>query len=144
MADIQSTLVPLELSEDGVTWKTVVCLEGYNIPVSTATTETETFCGKSVGLGAKTFNPTGNAVCKADNSTNEVTYKEMLDWQLNNTLIYFRSAYPSGGSVSAPVFLAGQCYVTETDLIFQTSDAVKFSFTLLGTGTLDNTHPFTA
>lgn len=142
MADIQSTLVPLELSEDGVTFKTLVCLEGYNIPVSTSTTETETFCGKSVGLGSQSFNPTGTGVCKPDKSTSEITYDDMLNWQLNKTLIYFRSAYPSGGSVGAPIFLAGQCYVTETDLIFQTSEVVKFSFTLFGTGTLDNTHPF--
>ena len=144
MADIQSTLVPLELSEDGVTWKTLVCLEGYNIPVETATTESETFCGKSVGLGAKTFNPTGNAVCKADPSTSQVTYKEMLAWQMANTEIYFRSAYPGGGSVGAPIALYGRCYVTQTELIFATNEVVKFSFTMLGTGTLDNTYPFSA
>lgn len=141
MADIQSTLVPLEISEDGNTWKTLVCLEGYNVPVSTSTTETETFCGKSVGLGAKTFNPTGNAVHNPAKTTDEVTYDDMLNWQLNDTLIYFRSAYPGGGSVGAPIYLKGTCYVTETDLIFATNDVVKFSFTLFGTGTLDNTYP---
>jgi hypothetical protein len=141
MATLQSTTIPLELSDDGTTWRTLVCLKQYNMPLSKAVNSTETFCGVEVGLGAGTFNPTGTAVCKTDNSTSEWTYKELLIRWNAETSIWFRCTSPSGGSVNGAFFLKGQCKVTDLDLIFATGQTVEFSFTLTGEGTLNIAYP---
>lgn len=142
MQSIQGELAPLYLSSDsGVTWKALVCLETYNVPLATTVNESETNCGVAVGLGAIKFTPSGSAVCEAAPLTSQVTYKDMYQWQVNKTLLMFKSEYPgSGGQYGANLALSGTCYVTATDVTLQTGQVIKFTFTLTGTG-LINTNP---
>lgn len=142
MTTIQGELAPLFLSADGgVTWKTLACLETYNVPLATTVNETETNCGVAVGLGAIKFTPSGSAVCEASPLTNQVTYHDMVNWQVNKTSLMFKSEYPgSGGTYGVNVALSGSCLVTATDVTLQTGQVIKFTFTLTGTG-LVNTNP---
>ena len=139
MATLQSTAIPLELSDDNNTWRTLVCLTQYNMPLSKAVNSTETFCGIEVGLGSTTFNPTGTAVCKTDPDTDEWTFKELLTRFAAETSIYFRCTSPAAGSVGGPFYLSGSCKVTALDLQFQTGQTVQFTWTLTGEGALDIT-----
>lgn len=141
MATIQSNLVPIQLRVKGSsTWLDLVCLTSYNIPVETATNNTETFCGTAVGLGAISFNPTGTAVAETVPTGTQVTYDQIIAWQMQQTLLEFRSLYEtSGGSAGNHFYLSGDCYVTSTNLQFQTAQAVQFDWTLTGSGTLDYT-----
>jgi hypothetical protein len=141
MADIQSVNYPIQLSTDGgTTYRSLVCLENYDIPVERSITETETFCGKSVGLGSLSFNPSGSAVCKNAPDSDEITYKEMVAAEVDGTLVKFKISAPASGTEAGDDFyLAGDCYVTSTTLQFATNELVKFSWTLTGTGTLDVT-----
>lgn len=142
MTTIQGELAPLYLSSDtGVTWKTLVCLETYDVPLQTTVNQTETNCGVAVGLGAIKFDPKGSAVCEAAPTNSQVTYKDMVQWQTAKTLLMFKTEYPySGGQYGVNVALSGTCFVTATDLTAQTGQVLKFSFTLTGTGTV-NTNP---
>lgn len=141
MNSIQGELAPLYISSDGgITWKTLVCLETYDVPLQTTVNQTETNCGVAVGLGAIKFNPKGSAVCEASPLTSQVTYKDMLGWQVNKTLVMFKSEYPgSGGQYGQNFALSGTCYVTDTDVTLQTGQVIKFTFTLTGTGTVNTT-----
>lgn len=146
MSDIQASGIPIKLSADnGVTWKTLVCLKNYNIPITRSTNESETFCGKSVGLGALSFNPQGNAVVDTVPDSDEVTLNQMLSWLLAKTELLFRSAFPvssgSLGSIGDEFFVKGSCYVVSTNLVFQTNDVVNFDFELRGFGELDIANP---
>lgn len=142
MNSIQGELAPIMVSSDGgITWKTIVCLETANIPLATTVNEVETNCGVGVGLGAIKFNPAGSAVCEATPTSAQVTYKDMVQWQVNKTLIMFKVEYPgSGGTYGQNLALSGTCYVTATDVTTQTGQLIKFTFTLTGTGTV-NTNP---
>lgn len=141
MNSVQGELAPLYLSSDGgVTWKTLICLETYNVPLATTVNETETNCGLAVGLGVIKFTPSGSAVMDTQPSASQVTYEDMLKWQVNKTVIMFKSEYPfSGPGYGANVSLSGTCYVTATDITLQVSQVIKFTFTLTGTGTVNTT-----
>ncbi len=139
MVQLQSSSLPIELSTDNSNWLTIVCLTDYQIPVDTAINEVDTFCGKAVGRAPATFNPSGNAIAEMEPTSNQVTYAQMLNWQLNDTLLYFRVQYPgSGGSIGSDIYLRGQCTVTNTTLTLTVGSAVAFSWTLTGQGLLDN------
>lgn len=143
MQTIQSSLLPIQLRVKGTTpWLTLVCLENYNVPVATTVTETDTFCGNAVGLGVKKFTPAGSAVCEQFPTSDQVTYDTLLNWQMNNTLLEFRVEFPSsGGSIGVMVFLQGDCFVTSTEFQAAINDVIKFTYTLTGSGVLDNTAP---
>jgi hypothetical protein len=142
MADIQAS-IPIQLSSDNVTYKNLVCLKNYNVPITTSTNESETFCGKSVGVGAISFDPQGNAVVSTNPSGSELSLNQLLTWQVNKTAIYFKTAYPlssgSSGSLGKDFYIQGQCYVTNINVIFTTNDVVNFDFTLKGFGDIDIT-----
>ena len=142
MTTVQGELAPLYLSSDGgVTWKTLVCLETYKVPLATTVNESETNCGVAVGLGAIKFKPTGTAVMEAAPSAGMVTYEDMVKWQTQKTLLMFKTEYPgSGAQYGQNIALSGTCYVTDTTGTFQTGQVIKFDFTLNGTG-LVNTNP---
>lgn len=142
MNSIQGELAPIQLSSDGgLTWKPLVCLETSNVPLATTVNEVETNCGVAVGLGAIKFNPAGSAVAEASPTAQQVTYKDLLGWQVNKTLIMFKVEYPgSGGQYGANFALSGTCYVTSTDLTAETGKVITFTYTLTGTGVV-NTNP---
>jgi len=140
MTTIQGELAPIWLSADGGnTFKLLVCLETYDVGLSTTVNQTETNCGIATGLGAIKFIPKGSAVLEANPGEDEVTYKDMLDWQLNKTLLRFKTEYPGSGSqYGQNIALSGDCYVTDTGGTFQVGQVIKFSFTLTGNGTVSN------
>jgi hypothetical protein len=141
MNSIQGELAPLYISSDGgITWKTLVCLETYDVGLDTTVNQEETNCGVAVGLGAIKFAPTGSAVCEASPTTSQVTFKDMVGWQVAKTLVMFKSEYPySGGQYGANLALSGTCYVTSTKVTLQTGKVITFTFTLTGTGTVNTT-----
>lgn len=139
MQTINSQNVPIWLSADGVNYKQLVCVENYSIPLQTQNTKTATFCGQALGLGITDFTVTVSAVCEAAKTAAQVTYDDLVAWQLANTILTFKVQYPSPGSTSTNIFLSGQCAVTDTTLTAQVNDALKFSTTLTGSGTIDNT-----
>lgn len=138
---LQASNYPILLSSDaGTTYKTLVCIKDWHVPVSTATTDTPTMCGTFVGLGDITFNPSGTAILDSAPSGTQVTYEDMLAWQMSKTLLKFKVADPaSGGSAGTIFYLNGDCYVTETDVTFNNGTLVEFSWTLKSSGILDNT-----
>lgn len=139
MQTIQATSVPLWLSADGTTYKQLVCLKQWTAPTETQTTETVTFCGIALGKGIVKFNPTFDAVCEANPSGTQVTYADLLAWQMAGLTIWFKLQFPSPGSSSTNIFLSGQCSVTSLTLTGPVNDVIQFSGTLTGEGTLDTT-----
>lgn len=140
MLQLQSVNLPIELSEDGgTTWKVLVCLTDYQIPVDVATNAVETFCGTASGRGIPSFNPSGNAIAELNPTTNQVTYRDMLAWEINGDVLNFRVQNLSGGSAAGYLYIKGECTVTNTTLTATAGSAVAFSWTLTGQGAIDTT-----
>jgi hypothetical protein len=139
MQTVQSSLVPIQLSSDnGATFKDVVCLTSYDIPLNTPSTSVSTFCGQAVGLGNIAFNPKFSAVCDSAPDDDTVSYADVLAWQIAKTKLRFKVEYPGQGSASAGtvIYLEGDCRVTDTDFKAQVDDVLQFDVTLTGEGEL--------
>ena len=136
---IQSVNSPIELSTDGVTWKVLICVASYNFDYNTASTDTDTQCGRFVGLGFPGFTVTVQTVAVYDKTATQVNQKDTLAWLTATTLLYFRIQSPANGG-SYPLgnayYMSGQCYVIGTSLTNTTNDPVKFSVSLKGQGTI--------
>lgn len=140
MLQLQSVDFPIELTTDltGATgWKVLVCLTDYQIPVDVPINTSDTFCGQAVGRGVPTFNPSGNAVYEASPTSNQVTYDQMLAWEVNGTELLFRVRKVSGGSVGNAPFISGVCTVTNTTINATAGSPLGFAFTLTGQGVID-------
>ena len=136
---IQSVDSPIEISSDnGVNWKVLICVASYTVQVQTATTTTDTQCGRFNGLGVISFNPTVQAVCSYEQAFIEASYNDCLTWQVGKTNLLFRVQSPVFGSyaLGEAYFLSGSCNVTDTTLTDNTNDPVKFSVTFSGFGDL--------
>lgn len=140
MTTVQGELAPLDLSADaGATFKTLVCLETYDLKLDTTVTQTETSCGIATGLGAIKFVASGSAVMEAEPDETMVTQKDMIAWQLSKTLLKLKTEYPGSGSqYGQNIALSGDVYVTSVGSTFQIGQVIKFTFTLTGNGTVSN------
>lgn len=137
MNSVQSSLVPLELSEDnGVTWNQLICMDNYTVTMEAVTTDTNTQCGIAVGLGPIKFGASGSAVCEISPSAGQVTLNKMLTWLNIKEQILFRNQWAQGstGSHGQTYYISGTCYVIKADVKNTTGDVVKFDFELKGTG----------
>ena len=138
MQTIQSSAAPIEVRAKGdVDYKTIVCAENYNLPVNTQVNTVDTFCGRAVGLGVIEFNPTVSAVYEDAPDSTMVSYQQMLEWQVNKTLLEFRVQYPGSGSAGSHIYLSGECYATATELQGAVNEVLKFTSTLTGQGVID-------
>jgi hypothetical protein len=136
MASINAIDAPLELSTDGVTYKTLVCLTSTGTNMSRDVTRTETFCGISVSLGNLQVTVPFSAICETAPTATQVTYKEMLGWMNGGTLLYWRIY---NGTSGANFFTSGTAYVTTLDQVSDAGSTVNFSGQLDMTGNLDIT-----
>jgi len=137
MAAIASINAPLELSTDGVSYKTLVCLTSTGTNMTRDVTSTETFCGISVSLGNLQVTVPFAAICETAPTASQVTYKDMLGWMSGGTLLYWRIYNGTSGS---NFFTAGTAYVTSLDLTGDAGATLTFSGELTMTGTLDITY----
>jgi len=139
MQTIQSSDAPIELRVAGTEeYKTLVCTSDYNIPLNTTVNTVDTFCGRAVGLGVIEFNPAGSAVCEQQPTSDQVTYNDLVSWQLAKTILEFRVQFPGTGSVGGIIYLTGECSVTATELQGAVNEVLKFTYTLTGQGTPTN------
>ncbi len=139
MNTIQASQVSLQISEDqGTTWLDLVCIDNFDISFDTQTTETNTFCGIALGVGAIKHSVKGSAVCEAIPDVDQATLNKVLNWQKSKERIMYRVEYPAtGGSVGANFFMEGTGYFTAIDTKFANLDVVKFDFTISGDGEPD-------
>lgn len=140
MTEITSQNVPLYIRAAGTsTWKALVCLENYTMPLAVANNTVNTFCGPKTSVGVVTLSPAGTAVAEVDLSPDLISHKEMIDFLLNKTLLEFKAENPTGGSVyGSNFFLYGKGYLTSMTNTFATDNNVTFDFTITGTDTPSN------
>ena len=129
---IQAKTVPMAISQDGgLTWKNVVCKTASNFNGTTSVNAEETDCGTFKGLGSPdwTMDFTG-VVNTTPNSPTEMSAGDLGALWQDSTLIMVRLTTP---------YLAGEGYITDYAVIFQTGNMVGFSFTVNGQGAVDFT-----
>jgi hypothetical protein len=128
---IQGSNVVMEISDDGITFETLVCEEDSQADVSNEVTTTRTKCSTFKGISAVDVTISGNAVCNADPDSGEVSYSDILGYQKLKTQKYFRYRNAAQGAFTAgqAFELTGVGYFTQTTVTATTAEVVKFSWT---------------
>lgn len=134
--------MPLELSFDnGVVYKTLICLIDLQAALSTAVEEEDTYCGPKVGQGPLKFNPSGNIVIETNPTATEASFDELLEKMAAAETVLFRWQNPLSGSTGRGFYLGGEALITELTPQGTAQGLMKCSFTMIGTGTLITTKP---
>lgn len=135
---IQSNLVPIAVSTDDITYKSIVCKKAWNFNGDTTTTQDESDCGVHTGLGANkwTFDFTA-LINTTPNGATEVSAGTMLGYWSAQTLIYVKVLYPSPGGTN--FYIQGPAYLTSFKLTNQVGSLQEFSGTMTGNASVDIT-----
>lgn len=137
MGQVQAKDVVLQLSEDGVTYKPVVCEidHTYNREKSVNTVETKCYGGTTyVSLGAKSGTIEFTGAFETLPGTGNVSANDINSYFENDTYLYFKIEYPSGG---ASMYRQGRGYITSLSEPSAIGDLQQFTFTLTQDGVID-------
>ena len=137
MATIQAVDTVLQLSTDGVTYKSVVCEIGhtYNRERSTNSVETKCYGGVAlVSIGAKSGNIDFTGAFETQPSATQVSANDIMGYFEDGDYLYWKSESPTGG---ASRYRQGRGYITSLNEDAQVGDIIQFSFTLTIDGDVD-------
>jgi hypothetical protein len=135
---IQSNTIPLQLSTDDSTYKSVVCKKSYNFNFDTPVNEEETDCGKQVGLGATGWTADFDGVLNTTpNTATEYSAAGVLALWSGQTLVYIKTQ--TGNGVTPNLYVQGSGYITNFRITNQVGNLIGFTFTFTGIGNPDIT-----
>lgn len=135
---IQSNQVPLQLSTDGVTYKSVVCKKSWNFNGTTPVNAEETDCGVEKGLGAVDWTMDFEGVLNTTpNTGTEMSAAAVTSLWVNQTLTYIKTQ--TGDCVTPNMYIQGSGYITDFKVTNSVGNLIAFSFTFNGVGTPDIT-----
>lgn len=136
--NIQSNLVPLALSTDGITYKNAVCKRAWNFNGTTAVNSEETDCGIAKGLGAIDWTMDFEGVVNTTpNGASEMSAAGLAALWLNQTLTYIKTL--TGDGTLQNLYIQGTGYITDFAVQNQVGNLISFSFTFNGVGSPDIT-----
>lgn len=128
----------LEVSTDsGTTWKSMICELSNTLSMSTEMSSTQTKCDGGVTIstpGAKSWEISGEAVVDTAPTASQVSYEDALGWWSNATAVLVRIQHDGTGT---NFYHSGTAYLTSLELSANVTDAVQFSFSFTGNGSLD-------
>jgi hypothetical protein len=132
---IQSVNLPIEISQDnGVTYKSIICIEGFAVTNTSPTNDADTACGRFVGIGIEGSEIQGTGVVAMFPTASQLSYQDITTFQFNLTQVKYRTQYPSTGSIGGYLYQTGQALFSVTSIQDAAGQVVKFGFTLKGIG----------
>ena len=137
MATIQAKDAVLQLSTDGVTYKSVVCEIGHTYNRSRSTNSVETKCYGGVALvsiGALSGSIDFQGAFETQPSSTQVSANDINTYFENGTYMYWKLEVPTGG---ADRYRQGRGYITDLSEDAQIGDILQFSFTVTIDGDVD-------
>ena len=134
------TLLEIDVA-NGTSYKTLVCIEDFELSMSSSVETTETQCGQFNVPGTPGAQVTFNAVTNALPEATEISYEDLATVLNNVTKIAVRIQNAAQTSVSAggAFYHAFSGYVTNLSLPVASNGVVKFSGTIQSTGSIDLT-----
>ena len=122
-------------------FKTMVCEETVFLDVSNDVNTSKTKCGTFKGVQVADFKLNGTAVFNAEPTNSELSYNEALGFQLDRTRCEFILRNKAFETFTAGdlVRMSGDCFFTSTQFDGSDGQVSKFTWTLEGDGTLNDT-----
>jgi len=112
-------------TDDGATWKAIVCLTQNGVSSSDSSTETQTKCGTIVASGSGTNQFTGTGVMETAPETDEVSYMDL--WALKNAGTDFMIVEKN---TDESIFTLGTGKVTDISSDASAGNNANFSYTI--------------
>ena len=122
-------------------FKTMTCEETVFLDVTNDVNTTKTKCGTFKGIQVADFKLNGTATFNTTPDSGELSYDEVLAFQLDRTRCEFilrNKAYEtySAGDV---IRMSGDCFFTSTQFDGSDGQVAKFTWNAEGDGTLNDT-----
>lgn len=135
---IQANLVPVLVSLDNTTYKSIVCKKAANFNGTTPTNVEQTDCGPMVGLGSNEWSVDIEGVVNTSPAgATEISAKELAGYWNGQTPLYIKIQYPNPGGSN--FYIQGYGYITSYKLGVQVGQLVNFSATFSGNGNVSTT-----
>lgn len=128
-------------ADSGVaTYKVMTCEKTVFLDVTNDETVEKTKCGVFKGIQVADFKLNGEAVHNLTPTSTEVSYDQVLSWQLDRQKIDFKLQNAAYGAIGAgdEVNMVGQMYFVQTQFDGSDGVAAKFTWASTGSGTLND------
>lgn len=141
--EVKGRLVNLWVRASGTSnpFKQIVCAESSEFSISTEINKKSTNCGKKATPGTPDFNATVDAVQNLNPSSLEAAYQDIKAFILAGTKVDFQymsdADAGAGVGVGDGIYNYGSGYFSELTATGTTDEALTYSVTLEGVGTLD-------
>lgn len=122
-------------------FKTMTCEETVFLDVTNDVNTTKTKCGVFKGIQVADFKLNGTATYNTAPGGTELSYNEVLAFQLDRTKCEFilRNKAVTGYAAGELIRMSGDCYFTSTQFDGSDGQVAKFTWNLEGDGTLNDT-----
>lgn len=138
VSTVQSKAIPVLISTDGVTYKSIVCKRTWNFNATKAVNPEETDCGITKGLGAIDWTVDFEGVLNTTpESATEASFAEVAGHFLNETLLYVK--IQSGDGSGGNMFISGRANITDFAAQNSVGNLQAFTATFNGQGDPDFT-----
>lgn len=136
-----SNIELLVRQKDTGLFKTMVCEETVFLDVTNDVSTANTKCGKFKGLSVADFKLNGTAVFNATPTSTELSYNEVLAFQIDRVRCEFilRNAAYTGVTAGDLIRMSGDCFFNSTQFDGSDGNVSKFTWTMEGDGTLNDT-----
>ena len=132
---IQSVNLPLYISTDnGVTYKAIICIKGFTVTNTSPTTDADTQCGRFTGIGIEGTEIAGTGVLAMFPTASQLAYQDITALQLAITTVKYKIEYPSTGSIGGFLYQSGNALFSVTSVTDNSGQVVEFGFTLKSIG----------
>lgn len=136
----QASSIPMSVSTDnGVTWKSIVCKKAMNFNGTLPTNVDDTDCGPAVGVGSPSFTFDFEAAANSTPDSTQMSVKALLAIHAASPaqLVLVRIMYPVPGGTD--LYIAGEAYLTSFNVEGTTGNVISFNGTFTGNGSVDTT-----
>lgn len=131
---LQSSLVPLAMGIDGITYKQGVCKKLSGVTITPTLIEDETDCGPATAAGTKKFSFNAELLLNlTPNGATELSLNEIATWANNGIEVYVLFQYLTS------YYRQGKGVISNYSESLPLNGFVSATFTVSGNGLLDLT-----
>lgn len=133
MGQIQGSQQNVLIStDDGATYKTLVCLRTSSVNTTADVTTEQTNCGSFSSVGEPSMTVDFDAICETNPTAEQVTYSTLLNAAVNKTLIIVNFEDTTSGAYIHE--FSG--YVSDLTINQSTTEFINFSGSIVSSGEL--------
>jgi hypothetical protein len=123
-------------TDDGITWKTIVCEDTSQISITASDSEKKTKCGTFTSTSLNAVSITGSGVAGGDLSGTQASYLDLANLVTNMTPVTFRRQNAVSGTVAEGevTYFYGQGKFIEATETAPTEESVGFNWAFKSSG----------